>query len=86
MITININDAPAMLPDLFAKVLAGENVVFCKDSLPVMELKPVQKEINKIFGKRILGNPPFPMEFSDDVFDPLPEDMWNVFKDSYEKL
>ncbi len=86
MITINIQDAPAMMPDLFAKVLAGENVVFCKDSLPVMELKPVAAEIKKTSGKRMLGNPPFPMEFSDDAFDPLPEDMWNVFKDSDKKL
>lgn len=33
----------------------------------------------------MLGNPPFPMEFSDDTFDPLPEEIWNVFNGLDEK-
>ena len=79
MLTININDAPAQMPHLFAQVLAGENVIFCRGNTPVMELKPVlQKQVT---GKRMLGNPPFPMEFPEDAFDPLPEDMWNVFNE-----
>ena len=86
VITVNIQDASTQMPSLFALVMAGESIVFCKDSLPVMELKPITMLDKQATGKRMLGNPPFPMEFSDDAFEPLPAEMWNVFSDSDKKL
>ena len=79
MITINIQDASTQMPNLFALVMAGESVVFCKDSLPVMELKSMRHEQLSKKRKPAFGNAPFPMTFSDDAFESLPEEMWNVF-------
>lgn len=86
MITVDIHDMPPQMQPFFAKILAGESITLCDGNQPMIEMKPlVAPVLQSAKGNRTLGNPPCGARFSDDAFDPLPEDMWNVFNDHDDK-
>lgn len=60
------------LPDLLARVAAGEEVVLAKDGRPYVRLAPVPAEKTQIFGKRPLGGLGY--ELPETFLDPMTDE------------
>lgn len=76
MIQANIHEAKTNLSSLIEKALSGKQVVISKRNIPLVELKPVQKEKK---GKRILGQAKGKIILTDEFFEPLPDDILEAF-------
>lgn len=55
MIQVNISQARQTLPTLVDKVYRGEEYVIVKNRIPVAQLVPLTKKVNKIAQKRIIS-------------------------------
>ncbi|PIP41444.1 MAG: toxin-antitoxin (TA) system antitoxin [Desulfobacterales bacterium CG23_combo_of_CG06-09_8_20_14_all_51_8] len=72
MITININDAQARLPELLSLVSKGNEIIISGDDIPLAKIVPLSAAPKK----RISGLNKGRIHMSDNFDAPLPDDFW----------
>ena len=77
MIRVNVAEAKTHLSRYLERIAAGETVVICRRNVPVAELRPVQQERTE---PRPLGLAKGRIEIPDSFFDPLPDDLLDLFE------
>ena len=83
MIQVNIHDAKTNLSKYLKRLAKGETIILCKRNTPIAEIRPLPKP-NKTPRPIGLGKGQFkiPKEF----FDPLPDDLLDLFEGKGSKL
>lgn len=77
MIKLNINEAKTHLSAYLERVAAGETIVICKRNKPIAEIRPLPVAPVK---KRPLGLAKGKVEIHPAFFEPLPEDLLDLFE------
>lgn len=77
MISINVHEAKAHLSEYLARVEAGETVVICRRNKPIARLSP---ETPQRTTPRPVGLAKGEFTLSPSFFDPLPDDLLDLFE------
>ena len=72
MITINISEAQARLPELLSLVSEGNEIIISGNDIPLAKIVPLSATPKK----RIPGLNKGRIHMSDNFDDPLPDDFW----------
>jgi len=67
--TISVEEAQSSLPDLLARVIAGEEVVIASQGKPVARLAPIAKDLPA----RVPGTEKGKIWIAPDFDDPIPD-------------
>jgi prevent-host-death family protein len=67
--TISVEEAQSSLPDLLARVIAGEEVVIASQGKPVARLAPIAKDLPT----RVPGTEKGKIWIAPDLDDPIPD-------------
>lgn len=73
---VNIHDAKTNLSRYLEELGEGDTLIICKHNIPIAEVKPLQKKLNK---PRPVGLAKGKIEISDDFNDPLPPEILELF-------
>lgn len=79
MHNVNIADAKAHLSEYLAAVERGETVVLCRRNVPVAELRPVAKPVERKPRPIGLGPGGAEYEIPDAFWEPLPDELLAAF-------
>lgn len=82
MTRINIHDAKTHLSRYVERVEQGETFLLCKRNVPVAEIRPVAKPA---VGRRPIGLAKGTFEVPDEFFEPLPDDVLDLFEGRQSK-
>jgi prevent-host-death family protein len=74
---INIHDAKTHLSRYVERVERGESFLLCKRNVPIAEIRPIPKPAT---GRRPIGLAKGTFEVSDEFFEPLPEELLDLFE------
>jgi len=74
---INVHEAKAHLSEILAAVEEGESVVICRRNQPIAELRPLPKKPSQ---PRPIGLAKDEFEIPASFFDPLPDDLLDLFE------
>lgn len=77
MIKLNIHEAKTHLSRYLAELEKGETILLCRRNIPIAEIRPVPKVRKK---KRPIGLAKGTFEIPDSFFDPLPDDLIDLFE------
>ncbi len=77
MIKINIHEAKTHLSRYLAELEKGETILLCRRNTPIAEIRPLPKVRKK---KRPIGLAKGTFEIPDSFFDPLPDDLLDLFE------
>ncbi|GBE48586.1 phd_YefM [bacterium BMS3Bbin12] len=77
MITLNIHEAKARLPEMLAKVGAGETVVVCRRNKPVAEIRPLPRKSST---PRLVGLAKGRVRVPPEFYEPLPDEVLAEFE------
>ena len=76
MIRLNIHEAKTHLSRYLPMLEAGETIILCKRNVPIAEIKPIARKRTK---PRELGFMRGQFEVTDAFFEPLPDDLLELF-------
>lgn len=76
---INVHEAKARLSEILVAVEEGESVVICRRNHPIAELRPLPKKPTQ---PRPIGLARDEFEIPAGFFDPLPDDLLDLFEGS----
>ncbi|MBC2709765.1 MAG: type II toxin-antitoxin system prevent-host-death family antitoxin [Desulfosarcina sp.] len=79
MIHLNINEIKTHLSSYLDQVAQGETVIICKRNVPIAQLKPIRRRLQK---ERPIGlaRKKYPdFELTDEFMEPLPDDVIAAF-------
>lgn len=79
MITVNIAEAKAHLSEYLASVEAGETVTICRRNVPVAEIRPVAKPVERQPRPIGLGPGGADYEIPASFWEPLPDELLAYF-------
>jgi prevent-host-death family protein len=79
MLSVNIADAKAHLSEYLAAVEKGETVVICRRNVPVAEIRPAAKPVEKKPRPIGLGPGGPEYEIPDSFWEPLPDALLAYF-------
>ncbi len=74
---LNIHEAKARFSEILAAVENGESVVICRRNQPVAELRPLPPKLKQ---PRPIGLAKGEFEIPESFFDPLPDDLLDLFE------
>lgn len=77
MTIVNVHEAKARFSEILARAEAGETITICRRNKPVAELKPVAAVPSK---PRPLGLAKGEFSIPPDFFDPLPDELLDLFE------
>ena len=77
MKSVNVHEVKAHLSEYLAQVEAGETVIICRRNKPIAELKPVAATRTT---PRPIGLAEGEFTIHDSFFDPLPDDLLDLFE------
>jgi prevent-host-death family protein len=77
MIRLNIHEAKTHLSKYLAKVKRGETILLCKRNVPIAEIRPVKAENHQ---PRPIGLDKGRLTVPKSFFDPLPDDLLDLFE------
>jgi len=77
MIKLNIHEAKTHLSKYLARVEKGETILLCKRNTPIAEIRPLPPQRKK---PRPLGLAKGTVVISPSFFDPLPDELLDVFE------
>lgn len=77
MKSVNLHEVKAHLSEYLAQVEAGETVIICRRNKPIAELKPVAPVRKE---HRPIGLAEGEFTIHDSFFDPLPDDLLDLFE------
>jgi antitoxin (DNA-binding transcriptional repressor) of toxin-antitoxin stability system len=77
MIKLNIHEAKTHLSAYLAKLEEGETILLCKRNVPIAEIRPLPKKPKE---PRPIGLAKGKFEVPDSFFEPLPDDLLDLFE------
>ncbi len=77
MIRLNIHEAKTHLSKYLAKVKRGETILLCKRNVPIAEIRPIKAENHQ---PRPIGLDKGRLTVPKSFFDPLPDDLLDLFE------
>lgn len=77
MIRLNVHEAKTHLSRYLAKVAEGETILLCKRNEPVAEIRPIPPARKK---PRPIGLAKGEFTIPPEFFDPLPDDLLDLFE------
>ncbi len=77
MIKLNIHEAKTHLSKYLARSEKGETILLCKRNTPIAEVRPLSQQRKK---PRPLGLAAENFSVPDSFFDPLPDDLLDLFE------
>ena len=77
MIKLNIHEAKTHLSKYLARLEKGETILLCKRNQPIAEIRPLPTASKK---PRPLGLGKGTFTMPDSFFDPLPDDLLDLFE------
>ena len=77
MIRLNIHEAKTHLSRYLPMLEAGETIILCKRNVPIAEIRPIAPRRTK---PRELGFLRGQFEVTDAFFEPLPDDVLDLFE------
>ncbi|MBI3694763.1 MAG: type II toxin-antitoxin system Phd/YefM family antitoxin [Acidobacteria bacterium] len=77
MIRINIHEAKTHLSRYLSHLANGETIILCKRNTPIAEIRPLPPR--RVI-KAPLGVDKGKVEISKEFFDPLPDDLLDLFE------
>lgn len=77
MIRLNIHEAKTHLSAYLARLEAGETILLCKRNVPIAEIRPLPKKRKE---PRPIGLGKGLFEVPDSFFEPLPDDLLDLFE------
>ncbi len=75
--TLNIHEAKTHLSEHLAKLKAGDRIVLCRRNRPIAEILPIAEPD---LTPRPIGRGKGLAEIHDSFFDPLPDDLLDLFE------
>lgn len=79
MIKVNIHEAKTHLSEYLTRIAEGERILLCKRNVPIAEIRPIHPK-SKDF--RPIGLAKNSIQIPDSFFEPLPEELLNLFNAS----
>jgi len=77
MIRLNIHEAKTHLSRYLPLLEAGETIILCKRNVPIAEIRPIKPRWTT---PRRLGVAKGQFEVTDAFFEPLPDDLLDLFE------
>jgi antitoxin (DNA-binding transcriptional repressor) of toxin-antitoxin stability system len=77
MIKLNIHEAKTHLSAYLAKLEEGETILLCKRNVPIAEIRPLPRKPKE---PRPIGLAKGKFEVPDSFFEPLPDDLLDLFE------
>ena len=77
MIKLNIHEAKTHLSKYLARLEKGETIVLCRRNTPIAEIRPLPPQRKK---RRPLGLAAGKFSVPDSFFDPLPDELIDLFE------
>jgi len=81
MIRLNIHEAKTHLSRYLGRLAAGESILLCKRNQPVAEIRPIAPARTK---PRPIGLDKGKFTVPPEFFDPLPDELLNLFEGKSE--
>lgn len=77
MIRVNVHEAKTRLSEYLDKVERGDTIVLCRRNVPIAEIRPLARPVNK---PRPIGVAKGSFRVPESFFEPLAEDLLDQFE------